>query len=236
MLVLGHRGAAGQVAENTLGSMRFALASGVNGVEFDVRMHDGRLIVLHDVTLDRTTNGRGPHARLSFAELRALKCANGERIPLLSEVLAVVANCEIVNVEIKEPGIAAAVIATLDSFVDDHGPRDKQLLLSSFDGATTAELARRRGDKRLGVLYEGDYDEALARATQLAAYSIHAPFEDVSAERVAAAHARGLKVFVYTVDAPAAIDQCRRAGVDAIFSDFPDRALAVLHQHGERTR
>jgi glycerophosphoryl diester phosphodiesterase len=226
MLVIGHRGAAGRVAENTIAAVRHALAAGADGIEFDVRLHGGRLIVLHDATLDRTTDGHGPHRALSLAALRALHTGAGEPIPFLEEMLAVSGGGLLVNVEVKQPGIAREVAAALDAFTTTHPGWHSTLLLSAFDVDTTRELAALRGDKRLGVLYEKDFEDALARAGELAAWSLHMPLEDVAPRAVARAHARGLAVYVYTVNAIADIERCAAARVDGVFTDFPERVVA----------
>ncbi|HLH31441.1 MAG TPA: glycerophosphodiester phosphodiesterase family protein, partial [Terriglobia bacterium] len=90
MIIFGHRGAPGypRKAENTIGSFRKALQLGAAGIEFDVRRcGDGRLVVIHDDTVDRTTNGKGRVANLNYDELSQLDAGSGERIPLLSDVL-----------------------------------------------------------------------------------------------------------------------------------------------------
>lgn len=227
MLVIGHRGAAGHVAENTLGSMQHALALGVDGVEFDVRGHGDRLIVLHDSTLERTTNGRGDYRNLDFRTLRALRTANDESIPLLEEVLALVGGCALVNVELKDPSAADTMITALERWYENHPDGLARILLSAFDVAATARLAERRGFMRLGVLYENEtFDRALARARTLAAHSLHLPLADLEPRRVARAQQAGLQVYVYTVNSPVDIARCHTCGADGVFSDFPDRVRA----------
>ncbi len=226
MLVIGHRGAAGRVAENTVASARHALAAGVDGVEFDVRAHGGRLIVLHDATLQRTTNGRGPYQALSLASLRALDAGGGEPIPLLEEMLAPLGGGLLVNVEVKQAGIAHTVVSALEAWLAAHPGWRSTLLLSSFDIGTTQALAARRGDMRLGMLYEDDLDDALARARALDAWSLHMPLHDVSPAAVERAHALGLAVLVYTVNAIADVERCAAARVDGVFTDYPERVVA----------
>ena len=226
MRVIGHRGAAGQAPENTLGAMRHALACGVDAVEIDVRLLDDALIVLHDDTLERTTSGHGHYKALTVPALRALDAGGGEPIPLLGEVIELVRGRSGLNVEVKEAGIAEQVIACIAEHTRDAADWRRQILLSSFDVATTASLARLRGEMALGILYEESFTAALARADALNARSLHLPLADVSAERVAAVHAHGLEALVYTVNDEAAIAHCRRAGVDGVFSDYPDRVIA----------
>jgi glycerophosphoryl diester phosphodiesterase len=232
VLVLGHRGAGGDFDENTLDAFRHALDCGADGIEFDVRLLDGELIVLHDDTLERTTNGGGHYKALSLAALRALRTRQGGRIPLLDEVLAVVGGRGLVNVEVKEAGIGAQVLTAIHAWLASRPARADDVLLSSFDPLTTALLARdRAAGIRLGVLYTRDegLDAALARAAALGAWSIHLPLADVDEATIARVHAHGLHALVYTVNADDDLAHCLACGVDGVFSDFPARALSVAH-------
>ena len=232
MRVIGHRGAAGHVPENTIASVHAARALGAEGVEFDVRALDGALIVLHDATLERTTDGRGHYKDYDLTGLRALRTAAGEPIPLLAEMLDAAEGFDPVNVEVKEAGIADAVVDALEHHYADHPARLARVLLSSFDRATTARLAARRGRMQLGVLYENEpFAEALARAVALAADSLHLPLADLTPARVIAAHAAGLRVYVYTVNEADAIAACAAWGADGVFSDFPERVLEFEREH-----
>ncbi len=224
MIVFGHRGAAGHAPENTLRAIRLALDFGVDGIEVDVRQVDDALIVLHDDTLARTTSGSGHYKAMRLPDLRALDAGDGERIPLLTEVLTLVLGRADLNVEVKEAGLAATLLAALHDQVPQiaHG----RLLLSSFDVATTAELAAGRGAMRLGILYDGPFEVALARAVVLAAWSLNLPLAHVTPATIAATHAAGLRALVYTVNHEADIERCRAAGVDGVFSDYPDRVVA----------
>ena len=112
MIIFGHRGAPGypRKAENTRLSFRKALDSGAHGIEFDIRRcGDGRLVVIHDETVDRTTNGRGRVRDLSYEELRRFDAGSGESIPLLAETLDEFGPQCILNIELKDAGIAPDV-------------------------------------------------------------------------------------------------------------------------------
>jgi glycerophosphoryl diester phosphodiesterase len=234
MFVFGHRGAAGLAPENTLRAVAAGLASGADAIEVDVRLLDGELIVLHDECLERTTTGGGHYKAMRLADLRRLDAGDGERIPLLAEVVAATAGRAGLNVEIKEPGIARAVV----EFLQRQVPPDwhDEILLSSFDEATTVELAGIRGDMRLGVLYEDTFAAALDRARSLAAWSLHVPLADCTAAQVAVAHDAGLRVYVYTVNEMDDIAHCRAAGADGLFSDYPERVVAFNRRtHEVRT-
>ena len=228
MLVIGHRGAAGHAPENTLASVRHAIACGVDAVEIDVCLLEDALIVLHDDTLDRTTNGHGPYKDMRLVELRALDAGQGERIPLLEEVIALTCGRIGLNIEVKEAGIAAQVVTAALVATAAHRAWRAQILLSSFDIATSAALADLRGTMALGLLYEEAFDAALARALTLGARSLHMSLATLNARDVARARARGLQVYVYTVNDDEALARCRAARVDGVFSDYPDRIPAAM--------
>ncbi len=106
-LHIGHRGAAGHAPENTLASIRTAIGFGVDLVEVDLqRSRDGRVVIIHDQTVDRTTNGKGKVAARSLAELQALDAGKGERIPTLEELLELAEGRVGLMLEVKEAGIA----------------------------------------------------------------------------------------------------------------------------------
>src|SRR5690349_8350730 len=135
LFCFGHRGAAGHEPENTLRSVRKALELGADGIEVDVHFVHGELIVIHDDTLQRTTNGTGSVARQSFSQLRALNAGFGERIPTLAEVFETVAHRAIINVELKGPRTTAPVAALITEYVRRHGWRWEEFIVSSFDHA-----------------------------------------------------------------------------------------------------
>lgn len=230
MRVYGHRGAAGHRPENTLAGVRHALALGVDGVEIDVCLLDDALIVLHDDTLDRTTNGGGHYKSWQLAALRALDAGGGERIPLLEEVIALTIDRVELNIEVKEAGIAELVIARTLAATAAAPAWRSRILLSSFDVATSAVLARLRGAMRFGLLYEQPFEAALLRALTLKAQSLHMSLAHLDAAHVARAHDQGLAVYVYTVNDAAAISCCQAAAVDGVFSDYPDRVLAACRR------
>jgi len=109
---IGHRGSKGEAPENTLGGIRFALEQGLSGVEIDIHLSiDGKLMVIHDSTIDRTTDGSGNVKDKMFDELRKLDAGGGEKIPTLEEVIDLVKTFNaILFIEIKAPGCEEKVI------------------------------------------------------------------------------------------------------------------------------
>lgn len=223
---IGHRGAAGHAPENTLLSLDTALRLGAQAVEFDVQLHpSGELLVLHDLTVDRTTNGRGLFTELSLDALRALDAGGGQQIPTLQEALDLIEGRIRVNVELKSwNGTAQAVARVLREYLADGWPVER-FLVSSFHLPELYEFKQAAPEIPIGVLYCGVPLEWAGLAGELDAASLNISAEFVDERLVADAHARDLELNVYTVNEPAEIAAMRALGVDAVFSDYPDRVL-----------
>ena len=225
LFCFGHRGAAGHEPENTLRSVRKALELGADGIEVDVYCVDGQLVVIHDRTLGRTTNGRGFVARKTFAQLRALDAGLGEHIPTLAEVFDTVDQRAVINVELKGPRTAAPVVTLIDEYVRQRGWRHEDFVVSSFDHAQLRKARRRDPEIRLGALITRIPRRLASFAQQLGAWSVNVSRECVTEEFVLDAHRRGLQVFVFTVNETQDIARMKKLGMDGVFSDFPDRVV-----------
>lgn len=227
LFCFGHRGARGHEPENTVRSVRRALELGAEGIEVDVYFVDGRLMVIHDDTLDRTTNGVGPVMEKTFAQLRSLDAGRGEKVPTLEEIFEVVNHRALINVELKGPFTAAPVAALIDDFVRQRGWRHAEFLVSSFDTTLLQETRKLAPQVRLGALFEEPQPDLVARAARLGAWSLHASRDLVTPELVAGAHRCGLKIFVFTINEPDEMARLHALGVDGIFTDYPDRVARV---------
>lgn len=225
MLCIGHRGASGHEPENTLRSVRRALELGAHGIEVDVRSVDGELVVIHDATLSRTTNGRGYIARRSFIELRRLDAGRGERIPTLREVFEAVNRRGFVNVELKGRRTARMVCALIEEFVGSSAWSYDDFLVSSFHRRELAQITNSR--IRIGLLLTRPSPLYYFTSRRLRAWSVNVALRYVNRLFVEDAHRRGLKVFVYTVNTPADISRMRAMRVDGIFTDYPERACGI---------
>jgi glycerophosphoryl diester phosphodiesterase len=251
--LFGHRGASADFPENTLPSFQAALEAGADRLELDVHgTRDGHVVVFHDATLDRTTDGAGPIQRLSLAELRALDAGHrfrapdgsyphrgrGVRIPTLAELLEAIPEVPL-NIEVKqgEPAIEAEVVAILDRY----RARERALLT-----AERAPLLARIRAAAPGVVTGMAAEEAfefLSRhgdpTYRPAGAALQVPpsydgFEVVTAQFVAAAHALGLEVHCWTINEEAEMERLLDLGVDGIMTDTPARAAAVLRRRGLR--
>jgi glycerophosphoryl diester phosphodiesterase len=227
VLAIGHRGAPFHEPENTLLSFRKALELGAEMLELDVHLcADGEIVVIHDDTVDRTTDGRGAVSELTLSELKALDAGKGEAVPTLAEVLDLVDGAVPVNIELKGPGTSGPVHDELTGRIGAGGLLE-EYLVSSFDPVLLADMVDLGEGIPLGVLVQGKPGIALDFARDIGALSVN-PSASFTTERfVREAHARGFMVYVWTVDDPEAIMDMVRMGVDGIFSNAPERVLQV---------
>lgn len=229
MWIIGHRGAAGTSPENTLISITAALDCGVDWVEIDIRMVDDTIILLHDETLDRTTNGSGSVYQHHLAELRTLDAGGGAKIPLLSEVMELIDARAGLNIEFKQRGLVEAVVALTRTFTKRQPRWRNRIMFSSFIPEVMTDLSDVEPSGCLiGALSESNADDLIRFASNLKAYSANISLKQVSKSLVEAAHEQGLKVLVYTVNDIADIRRCYELSVDGVFTDFPERAIAFI--------
>jgi glycerophosphoryl diester phosphodiesterase len=184
------------------------------------------LVVIHDTTLERTTNGHGRVTKKSFAYLRSLDAGSGERIPTLAEIFDAVNRRAVINIELKGPHTAAPVAALIAGYVNRSGWRYEDFLVSSFDHARIREVRKLWPEIHIGALIEKTPRNLAKFAEALGAWSLHASKPCVTPGLVADTHRRGLKLFVFTVNEPKDIARMKTLGVDGVFSDFPERVVA----------
>ncbi len=226
MQVIGHRGAAGHEPENTLCSFQKALDLGVDMVELDVHASkDGHLMVIHDNTLDRTTNGHGLVTSYTKAELQQLDAGKGEKIPTLDDVYWLVADKAKINVEIKGYGIEGLIMY----YLRKRNAFD-QIMISSFNQEALQLIKEYEPEIKTAVLFEGiPYNlPELLRELQVIAYNPSKDF--LQPEHISIAHREGCSVYVYTVDESLEIAYWLSYGVDGIISNFPDKVKAAVNR------
>jgi glycerophosphoryl diester phosphodiesterase len=247
-LVAAHRGGARLWAENSLRAFRGALALGVDFLELDVHLsRDGRPVVIHDATLERTTGGRGPVGTRTFAELRELRLRDadgaptGETVPSLDEVVAVAAPTPVrLLVELKAdarrapyPGLEEAVLAALDR----RGMAGRVVLMA-FEPETVRRLRALRPEQPTGALHSS---RTLARLGSTALREIEGLREAgvaflglqhslVTPEVVAEARAAGLLLGAWTVNEAKAMRRIIGLGVGVLITDRPDLALEIVRR------
>jgi glycerophosphoryl diester phosphodiesterase len=222
--IMGHRGAPGLEPENTLRSFKRALELGAAAVELDVHLtRDGRLAVIHDATLGRTTNGRGRVRDFTLAELQKLDAGRGEPVPSLEEALELTRGRALLLVELKEPEAAA----TLVRFFRDHQAFGDAMAISFWHPALKA---MKEAEPRLvtGVLLVGcPADPAgLARAARADAMVLQYAY--VTPDLVAAAHQNGLKVYIWNIDDVERLPPYLAMNPDLIGSNRPEVLIEYL--------
>lgn len=220
MICIGHRGARGYAPENTLTSIALAIEQGAHWIEIDVRAHTGEVIAIHDDQLDRTTSGKGDLNQYSLTQLRQLDAGNGDKIPLLTEVLALVNRQVVINIELKDSASTALVLALIEQQVA-NGWRYDDFVVSSFFHHDLQWIKSQLPSLRIGALSAGVGLDYALFAQRLDAWSINLCGDSVNQAIIDDAHRRGLKVLVYTVNNESQFEQLQQMGVDGIITDDP---------------
>lgn len=222
--VVGHRGAAGEMPENTIKGFRHAIALGVDYVECDVHLsRDQQLLVMHDRTVDRTTNGQGAIRDLSAARIRSLDAGEGEQVPTLDEVLETVRNEVHLLIELKGMGTERAAVAAVQA----HGMVD-DVTFASFSLERLAAVRALGDEFRVRAILPHPTEFELARAVELKAVGIDVRYTNVSLRVVEDAHALGLEVLAWNPDDWPAQQAMLALGVDGVSSNHPSRLLENL--------
>lgn len=225
-IVIAHRGASGHWPENSLLAFRQALEAGANWLELDIhRSADGELVVIHDPSLQRTTSGRGLVAKQTLTELRQLDVGQGEKIPLLTEVLDLAAGRATVNIELKGKGVALPLAKLLDERLRaDRQPADN-ILASSLYGEELILFAEQLPQIRVAPVADRPNQQTWQLAERLGAWSVHVAKAAVDQRLIATAQQQKRKLLVYTVNDPDAVERLKQQGVDGVFSDYPERLI-----------
>ena len=224
ILNIGHRGAKGYEPENTLISFQKALDMQVDGIELDVHLSaDGEIIVIHDETIDRTTNGKGFVNALSLRELKVFRINGEHTIPTLKEVFDLANQDCLINIELKSYDATEKVILLIEKYVTKKGWKYDQFLVSSFDWNALQQVTFLNDKIPIGVLTETNLDLALAFAKFIQAKSIHPHFHLLTKENTAQIQQKGLQVFPWTINEVEDIQKIKSFNVNGIITDFPNR-------------
>ena len=240
ILNFGHRGARKQAPENTLPAFKRAAELGADGVELDVQLSaDGVPVIIHDSSVERTTNGRGMVAEKTAAELRELDAGvafgeqfAGTRIPTLDEVFETLGQRLLFNVELKDFSFRSALAPVVIERIMAHNMASR-VLVSSFNPLLLRQVRRLAPEIPIGSLYAPDLPFPLSKSwlprLVIGRHEAQHPhFSTVDEDSLRRLHARGYRVNVWTVNEPEDIQRMMRLGVDMIISDYPDRVRDVL--------
>lgn len=237
-LIYAHRGASAYAPENTMEAFRLALEMGADGIELDVHLtKDGELAVIHDETLDRTTNGTGKVHEHTMAQLKELDAScgkpgfEGARIPALGEVYDLVRDSRmIINVEIKTDanfyfGIEEKLVA-----LEKEKGMTGRVIYSSFNHYTIANLKAVDPNAQLGLLYSSGLYEPWKYAEQVGAQYIHPFFPNLLLPGLAeGCLENGIGINAWTIDDPAFMELCMAKGGNVI-TNTPDVALKLRNK------
>lgn len=225
--IFGHRGASGEAPENTLKAFALAAEQGAQGVELDVHPSgDGQLVIIHDETLERTTNGRGRVAELDYAALAALDAGQGERIPTLEEVLRLARGRLFVDIEIKDPGIEAPIAALIDRLA-----MTDQVAISSFYPASLAAMRATAPGLLRWLLSSSWGEQQWQTASELGVVGIAPRYPAIDRALVERATNQGLAVVAWTVNDEAEIRRLLDLQIGVIITDFPARGSRLKREH-----
>lgn len=237
--VFSHRGDRAHAPENTLAAFELALARGADAIELDAKLtSDGQIIVFHDATLERTTDGKGRVAQKTLAELRALDAGSwfsekyrGEKIPLLEEVFDAVGKKLFMNVELKNyatPGdrlverVCELVVkcglqerVMFSSFLAGNLRKARQLLPGVRNSLLAAKGLAGAWARSFGFSF-GNYD------------ALNPCLADVDSHTVQRVHRLKRRIYVWTVNQPEEIQRLKSWGADGLFTDDPALALQAL--------
>jgi glycerophosphoryl diester phosphodiesterase len=243
-LVIAHRGASSYAPENTFAAFRLASDMGVDAVEVDARLtRDGRVVVHHDRTLDRTTTGSGVLAEHTLEQIQQLDAGRkfdprfaGERVPTLDEVLAEIGDKVLINVDLTYYGGARDALPEAAASVVRSAGQQRRVLFSSFYPQTLRRTRRLAPEIATALLTRAKWSRfrrALYR--QMApGIAVHPEDEMVTAELIEQEHVRGQRVNVWTVNDADRIRKLLAWGVDGVITDIPDVALRLRDEQVRR--
>ena len=223
MILTGHRGAAELEPENTRLSIQKAIDLSVDQVEIDVHLtRDQHLVVIHDATVDRTTDGQGAVADFTLVEIKRLDAGKGERIPTLQEVIDLVRGKVVLQIELKGPDTAEPVVRAVE-----RNSIESEVLLTSFVHERLREARQLNPSLALGALWSNPPADACEQAIDMGAEAIHIQHQNIDAQLVQKAHAHGLQIRAWNPDTVEEIQRAIDLGVDAVGSNRPDLLIAL---------
>ena len=230
MLIIGHRGARGHVAENTLESIQKALDLNVDGVEIDVyQCSSGEIMVFHDKKLNRLTKHNGLIGETTFEELNNILVDKKYQIPTLEQVLDLIDSKILLNIELKGENTAIPTAAILKGYLQSSQFDKKKLIVSSKNWKELTLFKNQNTNIPIGVLshynifLDKELNDIIKKSRELNAIAIHPKFSILNKKAVDRMHSSGFLVYSWTINKPKDIKRAIQWGVDGIITDFPDR-------------
>ena len=225
ILNIGHRGAKGHVAENTIASIKKAIELGADGIEIDVfRCLTGEIVLFHDKTLDNLSNGTGYIEEKSLSELKELNILGSKHsIPTLEEVIKSIGQEVFLNIEIKGPDTSKGSLEMVNKYVKSGKIKLSNILFSSFNWNELVKLRNLDSDVKIALITGEDPLEAISPALSLNAIAINPNYKKLNKDNVQKIFSSGLKIYTWTVNNKLDIIKVKSLKVNGIITDFPER-------------
>ena len=224
VIVTGHRGAGFLEPENTIRAMQKAIQLGVDQIEIDTHLtKDKKIAVIHDSTLDRTTNGCGFISDYTLEELKQLDAGKGEKIPTLQEIIDVVRGKATLQIELKELDVTDQVVKGVM-----ENKLSEDVVISSFWHQAVKRVKEINPRVKTGVLFTCSPIDVIQLARNAKAEAIHPNVNYVNASMVDEAHRQGLTVRAWNADDERQMTKILHMNVDALGSNRPDLLLKLL--------
>lgn len=236
--VWAHRGASGYAPENTMEAFKMAIEMGADGIELDIQMSkDGKLVVIHDEYINRVSNGVGAVKEYTLEQLKAFNYNQPHQefeyvtIPTLDEVYELVKDTTlIVNVELKNSifnyeGMEEKALSLAAEY-----KLENRIIYSSFNHYSMLELKKLNDDAKTGFLYQDGILNLPQYAVDAGMDALHPPFynlEHPDINLIRECKKLGIKLHVWTVNSKKDLERMYQLGIDAIITDYPDKAKEV---------
>ena len=243
-LNIAHRGGSALGPENTFAAFEKALAAGADGFEFDLHLsRDGHPVIIHDETLERTTNGSGPVGEAVLEELQKLDAGSwfgseftGARIPALAELFErykdknLLFNAELKTDIVPYPHLAEAVLKLVSRF-----GLEERVIISSFNWETLKASRTINPKVRTGLLYALEVENPWDMARELGCYSVHPLFFYLqNPETLARFRRESIPLYPWTVNDPEMMETFLNAGLEAIITDYPGELAQLIRARSGR--
>lgn len=244
-LNFAHRGASYEAPENTLAAFLLAAELGADGIELDVQLSkDGEVAVIHDSSLETTTDGHGPVGAKTMAELQELDAGSwfdpvfaGQQIPTLQQVVDAVRSRLLLNIELKTASLTDSNLVTAVVRIVEENHLLDRVVVSSFNHLLLRKVRQLNPWIPIGLLYSPDMPLPLRRTwlrPLLRPEALHPSYEMLDPKTVRWAKERGYRLHTWTVDDPGVMWQLMRLGVDLIITNRPDLLRQVLRTRAEK--
>ena len=223
-IAIGHRGAMGYIAENTIPSIEKAIELGADGIEIDVfKCASGELVVFHDLMLDKLTDLSGNIEETSLETIKKAKVLGSYEIPTLNEVMDLIDGSLILNIELKGSGTAGPTNELLKDYFKKSSWDPSKIIISSFKWEELNIFFNLNEEVPIAILTDDDPLKAIPFAKIIKAYAINPKYSLLTKKNSKIIKSEGIKLFPWTVNNPSDINFLISLGVDGIITDFPDR-------------